>query len=248
MPDLPGLAWPGLLLIVFAAFLGGLVRGFSGFGTALVFLPVAAPHLGPFGALVALTFMDVLGPLPNLRRAWRAVSRGDLMRLLIGCALALPLGLWLLMWVSPEVFRYAVSLVALAMLAVLGFGIRYRGRVSRAMVTAIGGAAGLLGGIAGIPGPPVILFYMSRPLPVEVIRATILLFLFAFDLLLIGYLAGMGRVAPAMAGLGLALALPNMAGNALGGWLFRPERERLYRAAAYAAIAAAALSGLPLWG
>lgn len=115
------------------------------------------------------------------------------------------------------------------------------------MVTAIGGAAGFLGGVAGIPGPAVILFYMSRPLPIEVIRATILLFLFAFDLLILGYLGAMGRLTMGATVLGLGLAIPNMVGNWLGSWLFQPERERLYRGAAYLVIAVAALSGLPLW-
>ncbi len=248
MPEVFGQSPQGLAVIFFAAFLGGVVRGFSGFGTALVFLPIATPYLGPFGALIGLTIMDIFGPLPNLRRAWGAVNKGDLARLVIGCAAILPVGLWVLTQVDPEVFRYAVSGLALIMLAILILGLRYHGRVGRAMVTGIGGAAGFLGGVAGLPGPAVILFYMSRPLSVEVIRATILLFLFAFDFLLLGYLTGMGQVTLAAAGLGFALAVPNLLGNWLGGWLFRPDREHLYRAAAYLAIALAALSGLPLWG
>ncbi len=248
MPEYFGQTPIGLAFIIFAAFVGGIVRGFSGFGTALIFLPISSPYLGPFGAIIALTVMDIFGPIPNLRRAGTVVDKADLMRLLVGCALLLPVGLWLLTRTDPEVFRYIVSLISLSMLAVLVFGLRYRGAVSRGMVAAIGGAAGLLGGVAGIPGPAVILFYMSRPLPVAIIRATILLFLFAFDLLILGYLGGMGRLSMTSIGLGLALAVPNLAGNWLGGWMFRPEYENLYRAAAYLVIATAALSGLPLWG
>ena len=37
-------------------------------------------------------------------------------------------------------------------------------------------------------------------------------------------------------GLGLVLSVPNLLGNWLGGWLFRPEYERLYRGAAYLAM------------
>ncbi|UWR01560.1 sulfite exporter TauE/SafE family protein [Ruegeria conchae] len=248
MPEYFGQTPTGLAVLIFAAFIGGIVRGFSGFGTALIFLPIASPYLGPFGAIIALTVMDIFGPIPNLRRAWSVVDKGDLGRLLLGCALVLPVGLWLLTRTQPEVFRYLVSVISLSMLVVLIFGLRYRGTVRRRMVVAIGGAAGLLGGVAGIPGPAVILFYMSRPLPVEIIRATILLFLFVFDLLILGYLGGMGRLSMASIGLGLALAIPNIAGNWLGGWMFRPEHERPYRAAAYLVIATAALSGLPLWG
>lgn len=248
MPDISGLAPEGLGWIVAAAFLGGLVRGFSGFGTAMIFLPVAAPFLGPFGALIALTVMDLFGPLPNLRRAWASVEKTDLFRLSIGCVLALPLGVWVLTQVAPDVFRYAVSLVSLVMLAILLLGLRYKGRVSRAMLTGIGGAAGLLGGVAGLPGPVVILFYMSRPLPVAVIRATILLFLLFFDIWILLAMAGFGQVTLAGLGVGLLLAAPNMLGNWLGGRLFRPEQERLYRGAAYTLIAIVALSALPFWG
>jgi uncharacterized membrane protein YfcA len=239
MPDLAGLPPEGVGWIVIAAFVGGLVRGFSGFGTAMVFLPVAAPFLGPFGALLALTFMDLLGPLPNLRKAWAEVAKGDLLRLGIGCAATLPLGLWILTQVAPEVFRYVVSGASLLMVAILLLGLRYQGQVSRTMVTGIGATAGLLGGIA---------FYMSRPLPIAVIRATILLFLFVFDVLIIGTLAGFGRVTLIGAIFGLCLAIPNAAGNWLGGRMFRPERERMYRLTAYTLIAGVALSGLPLWG
>ncbi|WP_170472821.1 sulfite exporter TauE/SafE family protein [Ruegeria arenilitoris] len=247
-PDFLGQSPGGLAILLIAAFMAGIVRGFSGFGTALVFLPLAAPLLGPFGALLALTIMDVFGPLPNLRRAWKVVDKGDLARLLLGCAAVLPLGLWLLTRVEPEVFRYAVCFLSLSMLVILTLGLRFTGRVGRTMVAAIGGAAGLLGGVAGLPGPAVILFYMSRPLPVEVIRATILLFLFGFDFLLFGYLSGMGRVSSHVFLLGLVLAVPNLLGNWLGGRMFNPEKEKLYRMAAYVVIAFTALFGLPLWG
>lgn len=250
MPDLWAslLATEGLALLGLAAFVSGLVRGFSGFGTALVYLPVAAQVLPPFGAILTLIFMDVLAPLPNLKRAWASVDRPDLARLSLACFLLLPVGLWVLDSVSPEAFRILVSGLALAMLAVLIAGLRWRGAVPPRAVTGIGAVSGFLGGVAGVPGPPVILFYMARPLEPARIRATILLYLFAFDLMMMGWLAGFGLLAAEFVVLGLALGLPGMAGNWLGGRLFDPARERFYRAAAYGLIALAALSGLLVRG
>lgn len=233
--------------LIIAAFGAGLVRGFTGFGSGLVFMPVAAQILPPFSALLAMTLMDIVGPLPNAGSAWRQVNRGDLYRLILGCLCALPLGLWLLTQVSPEVFQISVSLTALGMLAILALGLRYRGEVGNRTVTGIGAGAGFIGGMAGLPGPPVILFYLSRPLPVPVIRATILLFLMAYDLMLMGVMAAFGRLVLPMALLGLALAVPNMLGNLIGAALFQPRYERYYRAAAYSLIAIAALSALPVW-
>ncbi len=249
MPD----AWASLSPVetgwlLAAAFLAGLVRGFTGFGSGLVFMPVAAGILPPFGAILAMTMMDLLGPVPIVRRAWDAVDRRDLLRMVLGCVIALPLGMWVLTRVAPEIFQVSVSLVALAMLAVVALGLRYRGTVGRKAVTGIGGAAGFLGGVAGLPGPPVILFYMSRPLPVKNIRATILLFLLVYDLLLMLFMVGFGRWDTGIAVMGLVFAVPNVIGNWLGAWLFRSDYERFYRGTAYAVIAVSALSGLPVWG
>lgn len=235
----PGLGW-----IVLATFTGGLVRGFTGFGTALVFLPVAALFLSPFQAILALTAMDILGPLPVLRRAWGAVAKADLARLGTATALCLPLGLLALAHISPVGYSLIVSLLALGMLTVLALGLRWRGAVSRAMVTAIGAVAGLLGGLAGLPGPAVILFYMSRPLPIATIRATILFYLFVYDILILGWMGAFGRWDGTALGLGFVLAGPAMAGNWLGGRMFDPAYERIYRWTAYVLIAISALSGL----
>lgn len=248
MPDWFGPAPEGLGWIVFAALLAGLVRGFTGFGSGLVFLPVAARFLPPFGAILAMTLMDLFGPLPIVRRAWADVDGGDLGRLVLGCALCLPVGLWVLTLVPPDAFQWTVSLLALTMLLVLSLGLRYRGTVERRMVTGIGATAGLFGGVAGLPGPPVILFYMSRPLPVPMIRATILLFLLTYDLMLMGYMGAFGRLQGSFLLIGLALAVPNMIGNWIGSLLFDPAKERLYRGVAYGLIAVTALSGLPVWG
>ena len=54
MPDLlaQALAQPGLGWLFAAALVAGVVRGFSGFGTAMAFMPVAGAILSPFAALI----------------------------------------------------------------------------------------------------------------------------------------------------------------------------------------------------
>ncbi len=238
-----GLAW-----LLLAAVLAGIVRGFSGFGTALVFLPVAARFLDPFSAITVLILMDLIGPLPNLPAAWRQATRADLLWLGLGLLVGLPAGIAVLAAGAPELFRWAVSGVSLLMLVLLGFGWRYRGAMGRGMTFGTGFASGLLGGAAGVPGPPVILVYMASARPVAAIRATILVFLVLVDVTMLGMFAGAGRLVFGALGLGALLAAPYLLANVAGARAFRPERAGLYRGAAYTIIAGSALSGLPLWG
>ncbi|MEL6700835.1 MAG: TSUP family transporter, partial [Pseudomonadota bacterium] len=100
-----------LIALGAAAALAGLVRGFSGFGTAMIFLPVAGRVLGPFEAIVALIVMDIIGPIPLIPRAWRDADKRALGWLVGAMCLTLPIGLAVLS-VAPEVlFRWLVSLV-----------------------------------------------------------------------------------------------------------------------------------------
>jgi len=77
-------------MLVAAATVAGLVRGFSGFGTAMVYLPVAGQILTPFEALTTLLIMDLIGALPNIPQAFRTGHPADIMRLSLGALLTLP--------------------------------------------------------------------------------------------------------------------------------------------------------------
>ena len=88
---------------------------------------------------------------------------------------------------------------------------------------------------------------MARPLPVQVIRASVLLFLVASDILIFGLFAVRGLLAPAPLVLGLCLIVPYLLAIALGARIFDPRHHRAYRRVAYTIIAASALSGLPVW-
>lgn len=236
-----------LALLGGAAFLAAAVRGFSGFGSALVYLPFAAQVLSPFQAITTIVIFDLFGPLPILRRASRDCERADLAKLIAGLVVALPVGLYTLSVVPPEVFRYAVSIIALGLLACLASGLRYRGVLTPRLVFGTGAMSGFLQGVAGLPGPPVILLYMASTRPVRVIRANTFLFLFTTDVILLPALALFGRLDLGAVLLGFLLILPNLVGGLAGAWLFRPEHERVYRLVAYAIIAASAVHGLPIW-
>lgn len=242
------LATEGLLWLVTAALVAGVVRGFAGFGTAMIYLPVAAQFLGPFEALTTMMVMDLVGPLPQAPRALRDGHPGDVARLGTGLFIAYPIGIALLAIASPEFFRYTVSIVAILLLFALVSGFRYRGTVTPPMVYGVGLSGGFLGGVSGIPGPPVILFYMASPHPPAVIRANNTLYLLLSEVALFAALAMQGYLAPEMLVLGAILILPYMLANFVGTAIFSPEAERTYRVAAYVIIAASAIRGLPIWG
>ena len=239
--SIDGFGW-----LMVATVLAGLVRGFTGFGTAMVFMPVAAAVLGPIPAVTAMLVIDFFGPLMVARAAWRNVDKGDLTRLALGAALAMPIGVLFLTTIPEDPFRYAVSGVSLVLLVMLIGGIRYRGAFTPPILFGAGGMGGLLGGAVGLGGPPVIMLYMASPKPAISIRANTLLFLFFTDmgLLITLFLAGVLKADALVTG--LVLAIPYALAVMLGTRLFNPGSKTVYRRIAYAVIAISALSSLPL--
>ncbi len=237
-----------LMILSVAAFLAGMIRGFVGFGTAMIYLPIAALFLSPIQALMTLVVIDLFGPLPLLPKVAKDVHRKDLTRLLIGTVIALPIGIATLLVLSPDMFRFIVSVVALVMLAGLIGGWRYHGTLPGPAVVGTGMAAGFLGGVAGIPGPPVIFVYMASPHSPNVIRANTTFYLYGYDILLLIMLLIQTTISWTHMVLGLILSVPYLLGNLSGAALFRPDKERVFRYTAYTLIAGSAVIGLPFWG
>ena len=241
------IAMDGFWFLAFGALMAGVVRGFAGFGTAMIYLPVAAQVLGPFEALTTLIIKDLVAPLMHVPRALKDGHPKDVLRLGAGALVTVPLGVLVLSLVEPIVFRWAVSLVALTLLLMLIAGVRYRGTLTKPLIYGTGGLGGLLAGSVGMPGPPVIMLYMASTLPPSAVRANNMLYLIVADVILLGVLAWNGYLVGSALLLGVLMIVPYSLGNLAGAALFRPGNEKLYRSVAYTVIAASALIGLPVW-
>ncbi|MFC6584847.1 TSUP family transporter [Sulfitobacter aestuariivivens] len=129
MPDiiLEAFAIEGLGWLVLAVIAAGLVRGFSGFGSAMIIMPVASSVLSPVEAVIFLVATELLGPLPNLRGALREGEVRDVGLLMLGVVIALPFGLWYLSSVDPVIFGWMVSCCVIGLLVLVMMGWRFKG-------------------------------------------------------------------------------------------------------------------------
>ncbi|MCY4261697.1 MAG: TSUP family transporter [Rhodobacteraceae bacterium] len=249
LADITSLYSPAALLwLCIGSLLAGLVRGFTGFGTAMVFLPFAGRVTDPVQAITIMMLMDLLGPMLLAPRTLKQTNRGELVKLTVGAVLAMPLGVLVLFLLPPDMFRYIVSAVTFVLLFCLIGGVRYRKPLAPATVYGVGAAGGFFGGSVGLPGPPVIFLYFASTLPAAVIRANIFIYLLIADLLILAAFGIQGRLLTEAVVVGLLMGFPCLLTMGLGSVLFNPAHERLYRGAAYFIIAASAVIGLPVIG
>jgi len=249
MPEALGAAFatPGLPWLLLAIGVAGIVRGFTGFGTALIFVPVAGIFLAPQMVVGVMMLTGLVSSAALLPRAWGQADRREVGLLALAAVLTVPLGLWLMTRLDPVLIRWCVAVIAGITLAALVSGWRFSGRVNRPQLAGIGAAAGGIGGLTGLTGPAVILFYLAGQSVAQRVRANTILFLAALDVVIVANLLFRGAVTAGLVTLALVLAVPYLITSLIGQALFDPRHERLYRWAAYAVIGLAVLSGLPLW-
>lgn len=238
----PGLVW--LLLTIAAA---GIVRGFTGFGTALIFVPVAGIFLEPERVIALITLTGVASSAALLPRAWGQAARGEVAIMALAALVTVPLGLWLLTLLESDTVRWIVAGVAAVTLTALIAGWRYRGKVRRGGLVGIGAAAGGIGGLTGLTGPAVILFYLAGQGGVASVRANTILFLAMLDVVVVANLLLRGSVGWGVLLLAAILSVPYFLTSLAGQALFDPRHEALYRWAAYGVIGVALITGLPIW-
>lgn len=249
MPDglAAALALPGLWPLAAVTLVAGVVYGFAGFGSALIFMPLATAVVAPEAAVLAMAMFGLSSVVTVLPRAWAQADLRRVAPMLAAALLALPAGTWALARLDVGLIRWAISAVVAATLAALVAGWRYRGAPHPGALVAVGAAAGALGGATGLTGPAVILFNLAGSDGAARMRANTLVFLTLLGAALLPGLGARGLVTPAALWLGALLVPLYMAGSRAGQALFDPVREALYRRVAYAVILAALVAGLPVW-
>lgn len=232
--------------VVAAAAVAGLVRGFSGFGTAMIVAPVAAAAYSPQVAVIVILIIETLPALPLVIPAMKRVSLTEISPVVAGYALLLPAGIFFLTAGEPTALRWFMSVVILIVVVLLWRGWQYKGPRTLPVRVATGGLSGFLGGATSLSGPPVILYWMALRTGAGNVRSNLLVYLTVVEIFsLIGfYVAGI-LTWPSIA-LGLACSPAFFAGLLLGARLFGLSSETTYRRVALSIVLVAAIASMPL--
>jgi uncharacterized membrane protein YfcA len=235
-----------LILLIATAFIAALARGFSGFGGALIFVPLASAAVGPQAAAPILLVIDGIAQLALLKNAWRQANRREVGIMAIGALAGIPLGVAILAHVDATTLRWAIAVLIVAMLALRMSGWRYHGQPSTATTIGVGFSAGILSGAVQTAGPPVVAYWLGGSSSVLTVRANIILFFFCTTAVAcISYVAT-GLLGPDVLLLS-ALTAPGYAlGMFLGTRMFGLASDAMFRRVCFVLIAAAAVISLPV--
>jgi uncharacterized membrane protein YfcA len=221
------LAWCAVSLA-----LAGVVKGAVGIGIPLVGISLLSLAL-PVPQAVALLPVPII-----VANTWQAVASGIFLAtcrrfapLLLAMLAGTLIGGGMLTSVDQSLLMVTLGAVVLAFAALELSQVRLRVPVRHHAVAGAGCglAGGILGGMSGIFGPPIIVFLVSLDLRKEEFVGTIASIYLASGVILGVTLAGYGVAGTAELLWSAAATLPVAAGMALGQWLRRRTSERVFR-------------------
>lgn len=243
MPDL--LALPFLTAAAISVF-AGMVRGFSGFGAAMVMTPAFSALYGPAIGISLCLLLEIAVALPLLPRAVKYVDWHRIGLLLVAAVVGAPAGNLVLTEIAPEPMRWTISFVVLGAVALLASGWRFRGRPRPPTTLVAGGLSGFLNGLSGMAGPPIIFYYLAGDETAERVRANLTTYFIFVDLVTLVVFAGRDLISWDTGVQALWLVPAVIAGGLLGQRLFPLASEKFYRRLALFLLVAVAIGSLIL--
>jgi uncharacterized membrane protein YfcA len=243
MPDLLSVPF---LVCAAAACIAGMVRGFAGFGAAMLMTPVFSALHGPAVGVALCLLLEVAVALPLVPRVVRLVDWRRIGLLLAAAAAAVPFGNVVLTFIEPQPMRWTISAIVLTAVLVLASGWRFAGTPRTVTTLAAGATSGFLNGLSGMAGPPIAFYYLAGPESVTRVRANHTTYFVFVDLLAVAAFVARGLLDAGTLMQGLLLAPAVMAGGVLGGALFPLASETFYRRLGMVLLAGVAIGALIL--
>ena len=220
-------------LLIVAAFtaavfvLASAAQAVTGFGSALVAVPLLSLLVGPVPAVVATTAISLAMTAMAVRRERHHIDRTAVIRLSWAGLFGLPLGLAALMLLGDDLLTLLVAAVLLTMVGLLALKVRLPS--GRGPQWVAGVASGALLTSTGMNGPPLVIVIDAMEVTPRQFRATLQgVFLVQGMLAVLGFViigAFDGTAAVMVAGGVLGIPL----GWRLGDRLFRAIPAKTFR-------------------
>ena len=220
------------------------IRGLTGFGMAIILVPLLGLIVTPGEAVVLGIFLQVLiGPI-GLKIIYADADRKSAVTIAAFAVVATPLGIWLLTQTTPDVARLLIAAIAIGAFLLVLLPQKAGFRPGPKETAATGIASGILTGFAAMPGPPVVPYYLRQQIEPATARASMMLVFFATAIAGTISCFALGLGSWRLSWLAGLLSPPMLLGNWLGAKSFGKVSETLWRSVVAVTLGLAGISAV----
>ena len=151
-----------LIIMISIITLGGIIRGFIGFGPALITIPIFAYLYSPAEALVLQVIMEIPSTLYLTRLAVKTCNFKTVLPTFISMIFFIPVGMFLVVSMNPTLMRVFISIVVIVLVIILAMNLKLEKLINQKIMISSGALGGFLQGLAGMGGPPIVTILVAR--------------------------------------------------------------------------------------
>ena len=208
--------WWVIPVVVFA----GVVRGYSGFGFAVISVIGLNFFLEPKQSVAVVLSLDLICSINLRKKAINQANFETLKKLTFGSLLGIPIGYTCLLLIPSEILKILICLVIVVLSLFLFSSYRPFDTEKTSTKLAFGLASGAGTASASIGGPMIVYYMLSSNLSTSTQRATMILFFIIIELLSITTIMLGGMVDATLPKALLILLVPTLISVHVGQYLF----------------------------
>ncbi len=202
--------------------IAGTIRSFTGFGGGLVLAPLLSVFMTPSDMVVVVLLLNFLTSVQSLPSTWKTTDWRMVISLSIPALFGVPLGVWLIEWLDPNLIRRLIGVIVAGLACLMLIGWKYSGRRGRAQDCVVGVTSGALTAIAGVGGPPLVLYLLSaKDISPVALRSFFMMFFCFAQLSTMAFFLYQGLINKAQLIYSLTFAPVYLVSTVLGTYLFK---------------------------
>ena len=162
-------------LIVLVILFAGFIRGFLGFGSGLITIPILSYFYSPIFAMVFNIAIEIPATIYLTYVGSKSCRFKEISPMFFTMMLTIPIGTIFLVSVNEQLIKIIMSILVIFFVVLIATGWKLKTAVTNYVLTISGVISGLMQGATGMGGPPYATVLLSKGDNDEVTRGNILI-------------------------------------------------------------------------
>jgi uncharacterized membrane protein YfcA len=175
-----------IILSLLIIFLASFVQGVTGFGFALIAVPLLSKMIPLQSVVPIIVLFSFFSNIMILLQVKQYIDLRKMKLLVVSSLIAAPLGTYLLLVVNSNILKIIIGIIIIVFAIFLIKGYKFPIKNESFGIVPVGFASGLLNGSISFSGPPVVLFLSNQGVEKHVFRANLTAYAFILNIVTIG--------------------------------------------------------------
>ena len=149
-----------ILLIVIS--FSGFIRGFLGFGSGLITIPILSLLYSPIFAIVFNIIIEIPTTIYLTIIGTKTCRFKEISPMFFSTILTIPIGIIFLLAINEQVIKIIMSVLVIFFVILIASGWRLKSTITTYVLIFTGTISGLMQGITGMGGPPIVTVLLSK--------------------------------------------------------------------------------------